>query len=112
MRTVSVAEMAHPEKSPRTAKPTTKLKQIKFSLSVDPRDFAAKQQQCVDFLSEGFKVRISVRFSGWKLAQGREWGFALLERFSQGFAPYGHPVGPPKFIGKSVTELFTPLPFN
>lgn len=70
------------EKSERAARKKQKViavKEVKFSVTVDEHDYQTKMRQAVRFLSEGDKVKASLRFRGRQMAH-RELGYNIINR--------------------------------
>jgi translation initiation factor IF-3 len=70
------------EKSERAARKNQKViavKEVKFSVTVDEHDYQTKMRQAVRFLTEGDKVKASLRFRGRQMAH-RELGYNIINR--------------------------------
>ena len=70
------------EKSERAARKRQKVivvKEVKFSVTVDEHDYQTKKNQAVRFLTEGDKVKASLRFRGRQMAH-RELGYKIINR--------------------------------
>src|SRR5258708_3980171 len=70
------------EKKERAAKKNQKqivLKEVKFSVNVDEHDYVTKRNHVLRFLSEGDKVKASLRFRGREMAH-QNLGRNVLER--------------------------------
>ncbi|HMC32409.1 MAG TPA: translation initiation factor IF-3 [Candidatus Angelobacter sp.] len=70
------------EKKERAAKKNQKqivLKEVKFSVNVDEHDYVTKRNHVLRFLSEGDKVKASLRFRGREMAH-QNLGRKVLER--------------------------------
>ena len=79
------------EKSERAARKKQKvitLKEVKFSVTVDEHDYQTKKNQAVRFLTEGDKVKASLRFRGRQMAH-RELGYAIINRLIQDIGEAG-----------------------
>ena len=73
------------EKSERAARKRQKvitLKEVKFSVTVDEHDYQTKKNQAIRFLSEGDKVKASLRFRGRQMSH-RELGYNIINRLIQ-----------------------------
>jgi translation initiation factor IF-3 len=73
------------EKSERAARKRQKVitvKEVKFSVTVDEHDYQTKKNQAVRFLTEGDKVKASLRFRGRQMAH-RELGYKIINRLIQ-----------------------------
>ena len=70
------------EKSERAARKKQKVivvKEVKFSVTLDEHDYQTKKNQAVRPLTEGDKVKASLRFRGRQMAH-RELGYAKINR--------------------------------
>ena len=70
------------EKKERAAKKNQKqivLKEVKFSVNVDEHDYVTKRNHVLRFLSEGDKVKASLRFRGREMAH-QNLGREVLDR--------------------------------
>lgn len=56
------------------------LKETRFSLNIDDHDLNTKANQTKKFLSNGDKVKVSVRFRGRELGH-KDLGYVLLDKF-------------------------------
>ena len=65
-------EQAKREKEARKNQRVVEIKEIRLSLNIDTHDFETKKNHAVRFLSEGNKVKVSIRF------RGREMGHPEL----------------------------------
>ena len=63
----------------RKKQKTTSVKELKFRPNIDTHDYAVKMRSMRKFISEGDKVKVTIRFRGRELAH-QELGLAVLER--------------------------------
>jgi len=71
------------DKSDRAARKSQKvivIKEVKFSVTVDEHDYQTKKNQAVRFLTEGDKVKASLRFKGRQMAH-RDLGYNGIVEF-------------------------------
>jgi translation initiation factor IF-3 len=98
------------KRSKSSSSSTNKVKELQLTPSVDPHDFATKLRHAIEFLSEGMKVRVKLRFRGRQKAH-KEFGFEVMNKFVAETAAYGKPDSPPKMAGDRDLGVFiTPLP--
>ena len=87
-----------------------KLKELQLSAVIDPHDFQVKVNHAIEFLCDDMKVRVKLRFKGRQKAH-KEFGFDVVNRFTEAVAAYGHADSPPKMLGdRDLNVLLTPLP--
>src|SRR5579875_1522686 len=67
------------ERAARKSQKTITIKEVKFSVTVDEHDYQTKKNQAVRFLSEGDKVKASLRFKGRQMAH-RDLGYKIINR--------------------------------
>ena len=70
------------EKSDRAARKKQKvivIKEVKFSVTVDEHDYQTKKNMAIRFLTEGDKVKASLRFKGRQMAH-RDLGYKIVNR--------------------------------
>lgn len=68
------------EKEARKKQQVSKLKEVQLSCRIDSHDFNTRVNQARKFLSDGYKVKASIRFRGREMAH-MELGREVLERF-------------------------------
>lgn len=73
-------DMAKKEKEARRNQKLTELKEVWLSMTIDTHDLETKAKQAYKFLSDGDKVRTSIRMKGRQQAHP-EFGFEVMEKF-------------------------------
>src|SRR4026207_2158821 len=63
----------------RKRQKTQEIKEIKMRPNIDDHDYDTKMKKVVEFLEEGDKVKLTMRFRGREMAHG-ELGMAVLRR--------------------------------
>ena len=81
-------EQAKREKEARKNQKIIETKEIRLSLNIDIGDFNTKVKQAAKFLSEGNKLKVSIRFRGREMAHP-EIGHEVMSRFAQAIADHG-----------------------
>jgi translation initiation factor IF-3 len=98
------------EKSDRAAKKKQKVitvKECKFSVTVDDHDYQTKKNQAVRFLTDGDKVKASLRFRGRQMAH-RELGYAIINRLIQDIGEAGVVEFMPRMEGMILHAIIAP----
>jgi translation initiation factor IF-3 len=98
------------EKSERAARKRQKVivvKEVKFSVTVDEHDYQTKKNQAVRFLTEGDKVKASLRFRGRQMAH-RELGYAIINRLIQDIGETGVVEFMPRMEGTILHAILAP----
>jgi len=89
----------------------SKIKEIEFSVRIEPNDFLTKLRHAEEFLDHGNKVKLRLKFRGREMAR-TEMGFEVVNRALRELSTMGHPDGPPKLTGRNIYVMLTPLPVN
>ncbi len=98
------------DKSDRAARKKQKIiiiKEVKFSVTVDEHDYQTKKNQAVRFLTEGDKVKASLRFKGRQMAH-RELGYAIINRLIQDIGDAGVVEFMPRMEGTTLHAILAP----
>jgi len=98
------------EKSERAARKRQKvitIKEVKFSVTVDEHDYQTKKNQAVRFLTEGDKVKASLRFRGRQMAH-RELGYNIINRLIQDIGDAGVVEFMPRMEGTILHAILAP----
>ena len=98
------------EKSERAARKKQKvitIKEVKFSVTVDEHDYQTKKNQAVRFLTEGDKVKASLRFRGRQMAH-RELGYKIINRLIQDIGDAGVVEFMPRMEGTILHAILAP----
>ena len=84
------------------------LKEIKFnSVRTADHDFQFKLRHAREFLSHGWKVKATVRFSGREMLH-TDLGVEMLQRFAADVADVGDIELPPRMESRSMFMILTP----
>jgi translation initiation factor IF-3 len=83
------------------------VKEIKFRPSTDEGDYKIKVGKLIQFLEEGDKAKVTLRFRGREMAH-QEFGFRLLERVKADLEPYGTVEQFPKLEGRQLVMVLGP----
>jgi translation initiation factor IF-3 len=98
------------EKSERAARKKQKvitIKEVKFSVTVDEHDYQTKKNQAVRFLTDGDKVKASLRFRGRQMAH-RELGYKIINRLIQDIGDAGTVEFMPRMEGTTLHAILAP----
>ena len=84
------------------------LKEIKFpSVRTGDHDFQFKLRHARDFLSNGWKVKTTVRFSGREMLH-TDLGTGMLKRFAAEVEDVGEIESPPRMESRSMFMILAP----
>lgn len=95
------------EKASRRASKAVELKEIRFSPKIDDGDLATRIRHTEEFLRDGHKVKVSVRFRGREQSHP-EIARALLDRVAAGVAAVGAPERTPLMEGRFLHFTLVP----
>lgn len=98
------------DKSERAARKKQKvitIKEVKFSVTVDEHDYQTKKNQAVRFLSEGDKVKASLRFKGRQMAH-RDLGYKIINRLILDIGDSGLVEFMPRMEGTTLHAILAP----
>ncbi|HVX57624.1 MAG TPA: translation initiation factor IF-3 [Candidatus Saccharimonadales bacterium] len=98
------------EKSERAARKKQKvivIKEVTFSVTVDEHDYQTKKNQAVRFLTEGDKVKASLRFRGRQMAH-RDLGYNIINRLIQDIGEAGVVEFMPRMEGTTLHAILAP----
>jgi translation initiation factor IF-3 len=90
---------------------SSKLKEIKFRVNIDPHDYMIKVRHAEEFLDKGNKVKVQLQFRGRELTH-KELGYDLMQRLKTDLVTMGQVEMEPKLMGKSISMTLSPLPAN
>lgn len=84
------------------------LKEIRFSPSIETHDLEVKAKKANEFLGDGDKVKVSVRFRGRELGH-TEIGKVVLDEFAELTKDKGIVEIKPKMEGRSMVMFLSPI---
>lgn len=100
-------EVAKKEKEAKKKQKTITIKEIRISPTIEEHDFNVKAKQIVQFLKDGDKVKVTVRFRGREVSYA-SLGEALLNRFASMIEELGSVEKKPKLEGKNMIMIISP----
>lgn len=83
------------------------IKEIKFRPGTDEHDYQVKMRAVVKFLTEGDKVKVTLRFRGREMAH-QQLGMELLNRVSAEVTELGKVESMPKLEGRQMVMMIGP----
>lgn len=100
-------EQAKREKEAKKNQKIVEIKEIRLSLNIDTGDFNTKANHANRFLSDGNKVKVSIRFRGREMAH-TDNGLVIMQRFADACAELGSIEKPAKLEGRSMLMFLVP----
>ena len=83
------------------------VKEIKFRPNIDTHDYQVKMRSVEKFLSEGDKVKITLRFRGREMVH-QDRGVSLLKKVREEIDPFGKVELLPKMEGRQMIMVLAP----
>jgi len=83
------------------------VKEIKFRPNIDTHDYQVKMRSVEKFLSEGDKVKITLRFRGREMVH-QDRGVSLLEKVREEIDTIGKVELLPKMEGRQMVMVLAP----
>ncbi len=80
---------------------------MKFSVTVDEHDYQTKKNMALRFLSEGDKVKASLRFRGRQMAH-RDLGYNIINRLIMDIGETGTVEFMPRMEGTTLHAILAP----
>jgi translation initiation factor IF-3 len=85
----------------------TQVKEIKFRPGTDIGDYRIKLRKLIEFLEEGDRVKVTLRFRGREMAH-QELGLELLNRVREDLQEYGVVEQEPRREGRVMVMVLAP----
>ena len=95
------------EKEAKKNQRVVEVKEVRMSPSIDTNDFNTKVKSAIKFLTDGNRVKVSVRFRGREMAH-TNLGEKLLLDFAQKCAEIASMEKNPKLEGRFMAMFLTP----
>jgi translation initiation factor IF-3 len=83
------------------------LKEIRFTPFIAPKDFEVRLNRAKEFLSEGHKIRLTVKFVGRQITR-KQFGYDLLSKASKTLGEISKVESEPKFQGRLLMMVLKP----
>lgn len=84
------------------------VKEIKFRPGTDVGDYDIKLRKLTEFLQNGDKTKVTIRFRGREMAH-KELGIELLKRIETDLEEYGSVEQFPKLEGRQMVMVLAPI---
>jgi translation initiation factor IF-3 len=91
----------------RKSQRTQEIKEIKMRPNIDDHDYDTKMKKVFDFIKEGDKVKVTLRFRGRELAHG-ELGMRLLQRVQTDVVETAKVEQHPRMEGRQMLMVLAP----
>ncbi len=91
----------------RKSQKTQEIKEIKMRPNIDDHDYMVKMKKVAEFIEEGDKVKITLRFRGRELAH-QQLGMQLLQRVQADTADAAKIEAHPRMEGRQMLMVLSP----
>lgn len=100
-------DQAKKEKEARKKQKIVSVKELRLSPNIDTHDVQVKVKKAIEFLSEGNKIKVSIRFRGRELGR-TDLAIDIMNNFAQQISEYGVVEKPPKMEAKTMAMFLSP----
>lgn len=91
----------------RKTQRTQEIKEIKMRPNIDDHDYDTKMKKVHDFIGEGDKVKITLRFRGRELSH-QQLGMQLLQRVAENVGEIAKVEAYPRMEGRQMLMVLAP----
>ena len=91
----------------RKRQKTQEIKEIKMRPNIDDHDYQTKMRKVFEFLEEGDKVKLTLRFRGREMAHN-QLGMAVLQRVAEDTAEIAKIEQHPRMEGRQMLMVISP----
>ena len=91
----------------RKTQRTQEIKEIKMRPNIDDHDYDTKMKKVFDFIGEGDKVKVTLRFRGREMAH-QQLGMQLLQRVAENTSEVAKVESYPRLDGRQVRMVLSP----
>ena len=91
----------------RKKQKTQEIKEIKMRPNIDDHDYDTKMKKVFEFLEDGDKVKLTMRFRGREMAHG-QLGMAVLQRVSEQTNEIAKIEAHPRMEGRQMLMVLAP----
>ena len=95
-------------KEARKKQKSVEVKELRLSLNIDTHDINVKLKKAIEFLKEGHKVKITVRFRNRREMTRTAAAYDVLTNFMKDIGEYGVVEKAPKSEARSIAMFLAP----
>lgn len=100
-------ELAKKEKEAKKNQRVINVKEVRMSPNIEEHDLNVKARRAMDFLNNGDKVKVSIRFRGRELGH-TDMGKEVLQKFAEITSEHGVIDKAPKMEGRNMIMYLVP----
>lgn len=101
-------EQAKKDKEARRNQKVVDIKEVRLSAKIDIHDFEVRVKAAKKFLTDGDKVKASIRFRGREMAH-TDIGYGVMKHFAESVAEFGSIEKPAMLEGRHMLMFIAPL---
>ena len=101
-------QLAKKERAAKVTQKKVDLKEIRLTPFMAENDFSVKSTGVREFLGQGHKLRVTVRFVGRQLGH-KEFGGQVMNKATTALADISAVDQPGKWIGRQFVAILTPI---
>jgi translation initiation factor IF-3 len=91
----------------RKSQKTQEIKEIKMRPNIDDHDYLTKMKKIIEFIGEGDKVKVTLRFRGREMAH-QQLGMVLLQRVAEDMVETAKVEAYPRLEGRQMLMVLSP----
>ena len=95
------------EKEQRKRQKTITIKELRLSPNIDKHDVDTKIKKALEFLKDGDKVKISIRFRGREMGH-TDMAYGIMHDFASQVSELGTVEKPPKMEARTMAMFLSP----
>ena len=95
------------EKEARKRQKTIEVKELRLSPNIDEHDIEVKIKKALEFLGNGDKVKVTIRFRGREIGRS-EIAYGIMRDFAEKINQVGSVEKPPRMEGKTMAMFLSP----
>ena len=95
-------------KEQRKAQKTVEIKEIQLSMTIEKHDIYVKAKHAQKFLSNGDKVKVTIRMKGRQQARP-EMGIEVMNTFFEVIKDFGVIEKAPEIMGRNIFMILAPI---
>lgn len=100
-------DQAKKEKEARKKQKIVSVKELRLSPNIDTHDIEVKVKKAIEFLKDGNKIKISIRFRGRELAR-TDVAVSIMKSFAEKVSEYGVIDKEPKMEARTMAMFLSP----
>jgi translation initiation factor IF-3 len=91
----------------RKSQKTQEIKEIKMRPNIDDHDYVTKMKKIAEFIGEGDKVKVTLRFRGREMSH-QQLGMVLLQRVQEDMSETAKIEAYPRLEGRQMLMVLSP----